>query len=210
MTRCEGQEERLAGCSMRSARLRLAWLITEVLAPAPIAAVLLIVVAVHSSATRFAALGWALLAVLFASVIPLAYVIWGVRRRTLTDRHVALRDQRFVPLLFGIASVLVGLILLSTLGAPQELVALVGAMMMGLVTSLLVTFVWKISMHTAVAAGAGTIAALVFGAPWLLLFLAVGLVGWARVELGDHTPAQVAGGTALGIMVAATVFTLLR
>jgi membrane-associated phospholipid phosphatase len=208
--RREREEQHVAISSRRPTPLRLARLVTEVLAPAPIAAALLVVVAIHSSSTPAAALGWALLAVLFASAIPFVFVLWGVRRRRLTDRHVGLREQRLLPLLVGIASVLVGLALLSAFGAPQELVALVGAMMVGLVVSLLVTFSWKMSMHTAVAGGAVTIVALVFGAEWLVLFLIVGLIGWARVKLEDHTPSQVVGGTALGALVAMTVFTLLR
>jgi membrane-associated phospholipid phosphatase len=209
MTR-EREEQNVTNSSRQPRYLRLAQLVTEVFAPAPTATALLVVVAVHSSPTPVAALGWAILAVLFASAIPFVYVLWRVRRRRLTDRHVGLREQRLLPLLVGIASVLVGLALLSASGAPQEMVALVGAMMVGLIVSLLVTFVWKISMHTAVAGGAVTIIALVFGAEWLVLFLIVGLIGWARVKLEDHTPSQVTGGTALGALVAAIVFTLLR
>lgn len=205
----EDEKQGVTVTSRQMIRLRCARLITEVLAPAPIAAALLVAVAFHSAPTAAAALGWALLAVLFASAIPFLYVLWGVRRRRLTDRHVRLREQRLLPLLVGVGSVLVGIALLSRWGAPQELIALVGAMLAGLIVSLLVTFVWKISMHTAVAGGAAVILALVFRAEWLMLFMVVGLIGWARVELGHHTPAQVVGGSVLGTAVAAIMFTLL-
>jgi len=193
-----------------STQLRIARLVTEVLAPAPIVAAILVVIAIHSTPSVSAALGWALLAVLFASVIPMAFVLWGVRRRRLSDRHVRAREQRFLPLLVGIASVFIGLALLSSLGAPRELIALVGAMIVGLMVSLVVTLAWKISIHSAVAGGATTIVVLVFGAVGLILFVIVGFTGWARVRLGDHTLSQVIGGSALGALVAATVFTLLR
>jgi hypothetical protein len=150
------------------------------------------------------------LAVLFASVIPMVFVLWGVRRRRLSDRHVRVREQRFLPLLVGIASVFIGLALLSSLGAPRELIALVGAMIVGLMVSLAVTLAWKVSIHSAVAGGATTIVVLVFGAEGLILFVIVGFIGWARVKLSDHTLSQVIGGSALGASVAATVFTLLR
>ena len=46
--------------------------------------------------------------------------------------------------------------------------------------------------------------------PLIVLALpAVALVAWARVRLGDHTPAQTAAGAALGGLVAPTVFILL-
>ena len=115
-----------------------------------------------------------------------------------------------MPLLVGIASVLIGLWLLTAWSAPRDLVALVGAMTVGLVVSLLVTLGWKISIHTAVAAGAAVILVLVFGPPLLALSPVVGLIGWSRVEIGDHTPAQVAMGAVLGAVVAAGAFSLLR
>jgi membrane-associated phospholipid phosphatase len=193
-----------------SARRRLARLATEVLAPAPTVAVLLLLVAWRSAPTPGEALKWGGLAALFASLVPFGYILRGVRRRRLTDRHVRVRAQRPVPLLAGIGSVLVGLTLLALWGAPPDLVALVAAMAVGLVTVLLVTLFWKVSIHAAVIAGAVVILVLVFG-PWLVLLSPlVALVGWSRVEAGDHSPAQVIVGVLLGGVVAGTVFPLLR
>lgn len=191
-------------------RRRVARLLTEVFAPSFIAGALLIVIAFHSASTRAAALGWSLLGLLFVSLLPLSYVIRGVRRRRLTDRHVGLRQQRPLPLLVGIGSVIVGLALLTLLGAPHELIAVIGTMIVGLAVALLITLLWKISIHTGVAAGSVVIVALVFGREWLALGLLVGLIGWARVELGDHTPSQVVGGAIIGAVVAAVVFSLVR
>jgi membrane-associated phospholipid phosphatase len=83
-------------------------------------------------------------------------------------------------------------------------------MAVGLGTSLLVTLVWKISIHVAVAAGAVVILALVFGPAWLLLVPLVAAVGWARVVLNDHSPAQSVAGATLGGLVALGVFSALR
>jgi hypothetical protein len=44
----------------------------------------------------------------------------------------------------------------------------------------------------------------------LILAPLVALVGWARVELRDHTPTQVTAGAAIGAIIAAIVFTYLR
>lgn len=193
-----------------SARRKVARLATEVLAPAPTAAALLIAVAWRSASAAAQGAGWALLAVLIVILVPLLYVVRGVRRRRFSDHHVGVREQRPLPLLVGVASVLVAWALLAAAGAPRDLVALVGAMAVGLSASLLVTLVWKISVHTAVSAGAVVILALIFGPTLLILASLVVLVGWARVELGDHTPLQVLVGAGLGAVVAATVFALLR
>jgi membrane-associated phospholipid phosphatase len=191
-------------------RLRTARLVTEVLAPAPIVAVLPLVVAWHSTPTAALAIAWGVTASLFASVLPFAVILLGVRRGRLTDHHVGVRQQRARPMLLGVASVLAGLELLVVVGAPRELVALVAAMTVGLSVSLLVTLWWKVSVHTAVAAGAATVLALVFGPALLAVWPLVGVIGWSRVQLGDHTPAQVLVGVVLGAGVAATIFPLLR
>lgn len=189
---------------------RLARLVTEILAPAPTVAVLLLLVAWHSAPTAADAVRWGILAALFASFVPFLYIVRGVRRGRLTDHHVRLREQRRLPLLVGIASVLIGLTLLALWGAPGDLVALVAAMAVGLSSSLLVTLFWKLSIHTAVVAGAITILVLVFGPTLLVLAPLVALVCWARVAVRDHTPAQTLAGVALGATVAAVVFSFLR
>lgn len=153
---------------------------------------------------------WGATTALFASGIPFAFILLAVRRRRLTDHHVRLRAQRPLPLLFGLASVVVGLALIRSLGAPQELVALVGAMVVGLLVALLITLRWKISIHTAVTSGSVATLVLVFGPALVLLAPVVALVGCARVAVRDHTPAQVVAGAAVGTVVAAVVFSALR
>ena len=135
----------------------LAKLVTEVLAPAPTVAVLVLLIAWHSAPTAAEGVRWGALAALFVSVMPFLYVVRGVRRGGLTDHHVGVRQQRLVPLLVGIASMLVGLILLALWGAPRDLVALVAVVAIGLASSLLVTLVWKLSIHAAMVSGAVTI-----------------------------------------------------
>jgi membrane-associated phospholipid phosphatase len=184
--------------------------VTEALAPAPFAAVLPLVVAWRSTPHAAEAVGWGLVAVVFTTLLPMLFVLRGVRRGRLTDHHLGLREQRLVPLLVGLASVLAGLGLLAAGGAPRDLLALVAAMVGGLVASLLVTLRWKISLHTGVAAGSVAILVLVLGPAPLVLAPVVGLIGWARVEEGAHNPAQAAVGAAVGAAVAAVVFSLLR
>jgi hypothetical protein len=106
--------------------------------------------------------------------------------------------------------VLMGLGLLARWGAPRAVVALVAAMLAGLVTSTVVTLFWKLSFHTAVSAGSLMVIVLVLGWGFLAMAPLVGLVGWARVVSGDHDVGQVLAGAALGTTVAGIVFSLLR
>jgi hypothetical protein len=189
---------------------RLARLVTEVLAPAPVIAALLLAVAWRSAATPGEALKWALLAAAFCSLLPMLYILRGVRRGRLTDHHVRLRRQRRGPLLVAVGSVLIGLTLLVATGAPRDVVALVGASAVGLFVAVAITLVWRISVHVAVAAGAVVVLALVFGPALLALAPLVALCAWARVAVRDHMSAQVVAGAAAGATVAGVAFPLLR
>lgn len=194
---------------MRSRR-RLARVVTEVLAPANVGSIVFLLIAWHSTSSIVEALWWGLLTILFTIGLPFSFILWGVRRQRFTDHHIRLREQRPLAIAVGIGSALVGLGLLVKLGAPQELIALVVAMATGLIIALLITLFWKMSIHVASVAGAIVILVLVFGPGFLILAPVVALVGWARVELRDHTLAQVTAGAAIGAIVAATVFDLLR
>lgn len=201
---------RAPGAIWPAARRRLARLITEVLAPSPLCAALLVAVAAKSAPSVGDALRWGLLAAGFVSVFPFLYILRGVRQRRLSDHHVGAREQRPALLLLFVAVVVVGTGLLAALGAPRPVVALIAAMAVGLAVSLAITLVWKVSVHAATAAGAAVILLLVFG-PALWPCLAIPpLVAWSRVEIGDHTPAQVVVGMGMGAAVAAAVFLLLR
>lgn len=190
------------------ARRRVAQVITEVTSPSVFSTVLPVVVGTHASSTRGLLTG--VIAAVFTGAVPYAFLLWSMRRGLVADRHIRQRAQRAVPLLFGMASVALGLLLLVVLDAPRELLALVAAMLAGLVVVLGISTVWKVSVHTGVAAGTGVILALTFGPAVLLpTIAAVAVIAWARVALSDHTTAQVIGGSVIGAAVAGAVFSLL-
>ena len=191
-------------------RLRVARLVGELLSPPPILVAVALAVAWVSSPTRAMAVVWGTIAALFASVLPYALILRGVRRGRLSDRNISLRKQR---IRFGgvaIASILFGLAVLAALDAPAEMVALLASIAVGVAGGWVVTLWWKISVHAAIAAGAATVLTLVFGPALLAVWPLVALIAWSRVQVGDHTPAQVLAGVALGIVVNGTVFPQLR
>jgi membrane-associated phospholipid phosphatase len=105
-------------------------------------------------------------------------------------------------------SVVAGLALLHTVGAPRDVSALVGVMLVGLVCSTAVT-VWQISIHNSAAGSTAMTLMLVFGPTMVLSPAGAAAIGWSRLALKAHTPAQVLAGTALG-GAAALAFALLR
>jgi membrane-associated phospholipid phosphatase len=191
-------------------RLRVARLVGELLSPPPILVVLALVVASHSSPTPAGAVLWGGIAALFASMLPYALILRGVRRGRLSDRNISLRQDRISFGVVAITSILLGLALLTVFDAPTEMVALLASIAVGVVCGWVITLWWKISVHAAIAAGAATVLTLVFGTALLAAWALVALIAWSRVQVGDHTTAQVLAGVALGIVVNATIFPLLR
>lgn len=172
--------------------------------------ILLVTVLVGWNADRIAGIGWGLLGALFAAIIPVLFIKYGMKKGRWADRHVGVRQHRLVVMTFIIASVAVGIALLIWLGAPRSVIALIVAMLVTLANLMAITVKWKISVHAAVSSGAVAMLALAYG-PWMLAgYALVALVGWSRVALRDHTPAQVLAGAALGAGIAAAAFALLR
>jgi hypothetical protein len=160
------------------------------------------VVGIGAHADGLAGAAWGLLAAFFAAVLPTVFISYGIRRGRWEDRNVGTRRARLVVLGFITASVATGLILLAVLGAPALLTGYLAFMLASVAALAAITLVWKISIHCAVAAGSVTILALVYGPLVLGGYLLVGLLGWARVAVRDHTVPQVVAGSVLGAMAA--------
>lgn len=184
---------------------RVARWVTEGLSPAVLVAAISIAVSWHSRS-----LLWGILTAVFASLIPISYILKGVRAGHYDDHHVRPRERRPRVILFAAASVAAGLALMLVFHAPRDLIALVVAMLAGLALTLTVTLYWKVSFHTAVAAGTITVLGFVFG-PWLALTAPVVVaIAWSRVHLRDHTLAQTVAGAIVGALAAGVVFPLVR
>jgi membrane-associated phospholipid phosphatase len=194
--------------STRQFSYRAAKIITEVFAPVPSGLVVVAFIAWHFAPTRSEAIRGATLGVVLALLLPFSYLLRQVRRGRITDHHVGLRTQRPRILLVFFLGVLATLAVLIAVDSPPELIALIGASLVGLVVALTITFFWKISIHAGVAAGISTVFVILFG-PWMLLIAPLVLaVAWARVRLGDHTATQVVAGTLIGALISGLAFSL--
>lgn len=185
---------------------RLARVVTEALTPAVLVAGICVAVTWHSGSV-----GWGIVSAVFASGLPVAYVVRGIRTGRFTDHHVTVREHRPAAIIAAAVSVVVGLAVMVVLEAPRDLVALVVAMLAGLGLTFVATTWWgKVSFHTAVAAGTVTTLVFVFG-PWFhLAWPIVGVIAWSRVLLKEHTLAQTVVGVVLGALAAGVVFPLVR
>ena len=159
--------------------------------------------------------GLAILLTLF----PLGFLGWMAHTGHSDSLVVLSRRQRLRPYLFGLACAVLALIFVSEAADTSS----------GAVFSITLCFVantallmllnhrWKISIHT--AAAAGFLAVLLTlsivstgGIPPHLYLLAPGipLVMWARVHSGAHSPGEVLAGATLGLVAVPAELLLLH
>lgn len=180
--------------------------VTEILSPAILVSVLLIL---QPFLTPGVTWPQALVAFIFVTGLPFVVLLWMKHRGRVTDHHVSIRQQRAPVMIMAGISLTIGSVLLLTLDAPAGLFSEVGAIFLGLVVCLLANLVWKLSVHSAVA----SYVALVLLTPIIhvgavLALMLAATVGWSRIELKDHTPAQVLAGQFVGCAVYAVALFL--
>ncbi|GHO87928.1 phosphatase PAP2 family protein [Dictyobacter formicarum] len=141
----------------------------------------------------------AIITIFFLCVGPMAYITFGVITGKFTDVDVSVRSQRVGPFLFGIASSLVGFLILHVTNGQKNLESVLLLVSISGVIMMLITFWWKISMHASALSAAVTALSMVYGRIILPAFLLVILVSWSRVILRRHTLAQVIAGSLVGV-----------
>ncbi|MFJ3793533.1 hypothetical protein [Kitasatospora sp. NPDC090091] len=156
-------------------------------------------------------LGWAVIAIVFAAVIPMIYIVYIEGDGSWADRHVTDRVRRITVLPVISASVAAGIALQAATNAPRPLIAMTAAMWATVTAVWPITFLakYKISVHAAVTAGSFAMLAQAYTPWWILGYAFVALLGWARVAVREHTVSQTITGAALGTLVAGGVYALL-
>lgn len=154
---------------------------------------------------------WGLFVAVCAGVVPMVFILVGMRKSKIGDHHVTSINERHLL----IASVLVftvgALIIQIVAHAPIEMIAFLSSGLVALAVAAVITsvFHWKVSGHTGVAAGVAVVLALAVSPWWLLALVFTPLIGWSRVHLGDHTKAQVTVGAFAGAVAAGLTYALI-
>jgi|SRR5450755_3770867 len=185
---------------------RVARYISAVTNPLFVALPTLFLMALHHAPDFLHALLWWSITVVGITVAPLYFIWRGVRLGHYSDHHVSIREQRFVPLAFGVGCVGIVFTLLLLLHATSSLLATVTAALITCLLAMVITLYWKISFHLLGMAGAVTALGLVFGPVFFLLSPLVVLVGWARWQVRAHTLLQALAGTLLAVSVTSITF----
>lgn len=187
---------------------RLAHLISNITNPLFVALPTFLLIALVTAPDWQHALLWWGIIVGGISIAPYLFILRGVRRGHYSDHHVSIREERFLPLLFGLGCVVTALILLLILHASRPLILTVVGALVALVLAAAITSFWKISLHLVGMAGAVTVFCIMLGPRAALLTPLVAIVAWARWKVGAHTLIQALAGTILAVSVTMTIFYL--
>jgi membrane-associated phospholipid phosphatase len=186
---------------------RWAVVVSEVLAPWVLAAVMPVLIAVATTTPLWRGVLTGLLVTLVCAVVPYTVVAIGVRRGRYEDHHVRNREDRpkLMAMVAGLTVLTAGLLVLID-ASPASLV-LLGLMTSCALVGFAVSRFWKISLHAMVATASSVVVVGFFPA-WFPVLLAVPLVALARVRVRAHSPAQVVAGSGVGAVLAAVAVVL--
>jgi len=143
------------------------------------------------------------IAVSFSCLFPIASLWYLLQKGTVESIDVVVREQRPWPLTLASVNYFVGFLLLSSVQAPELVQGLMFCYGTNTLVVALITFWWKVSVHTTAMSALLVALTYSFG-PWVLpFFLLVSLVGISRVVLNRHTVSQVIVGGLLGLVLTA-------
>ncbi|MFC1873289.1 hypothetical protein ACFLW3_00535 [Chloroflexota bacterium] len=184
-------------------RKQIAKLVSIVFSPFVIGLGLILLASLETTASISEAFRWSLILIILSILPILFFTIFLVRKKRLDGILASARKQRTI--IYGLTIVLaiITSTILITLKAPLTLIALSVISLTTSIVFMCVNLRWKISLHTAFIGGAVVVLFILYGVRSIVSIVVLPLVAWARMELKQHSPAQVIIGpfAAASIMV---------
>ena len=141
-----------------------------------------------------------LISLIFTSALPLAIILlWA--KRIGTDRDISNRSDRYMPLIIGIVSYIIGFMICLVFNLDHFLTALLLCYATNTGVVLLFTIKWKISVHTTALSGPVAALILLLGPLGAIFGVIYPVLIWSRVLLKKHTLAQAISGGVQGFFL---------
>jgi hypothetical protein len=147
--------------------------------------------------------------------LPAAFIFFMIKRGMIGSLYIDAREERTVPYVITIVFFILTYYLLRRIQLSQVYsLFMIGAALL-VISVFVINLFWKISSHMAAI---GALTGMTIGLSYFLgmIFLNIiivamvlsGVVGYARLRLNAHTPAQVYGGFLLGSILVTILFVL--
>jgi len=187
---------------------QIANLTSNILNPYLVSVFLIILLSLESTSSIGDAIKWSLISIT-VSILPVFIVIlYLAHQEKLEGIFVIARRQRNKIYVLASVCAVANCLILLYLEAPLVLVATFVAGLSAVIVFMSINLLWKISLHTAFAAGSVTILIILYGSIGALSVLLVPPIAWARIELEHHSPAQAVSGALLTPLIVVVVFYL--
>ena len=184
-------------------------IVSTVVSPVLILAVLPYILVLKATGNSGGAFFWTVFSWIFL-LIFFVFLLLGIEKGLFSDLDVSKRTQRPMLFTFSIGLSLFYTIFLYFLKAPQVLFIALFGLIFGLLCMELINRVTKASVHVATASAFATALVLGFGSIYLLSFLLVPLVSWARITTHNHTKRQTVIGACMGALITLVVYVIFK
>ncbi len=148
----------------------------------------------------------------FTVVLPTMIFLWLIKRGVISSLDMPEASERKIPFLISIILYFALYYLLRKLALPELVYLLLLGTILSIVVCFFITIIWKISIHMIAVGGViGSLLALSirlgadFIFPIYVVTLLAGFIGYARLKLYAHTPAQVYSGFIVGTALMAGI-----
>jgi len=187
--------------------IKWARFVSDVVSPPVVWGIFAIVTAVYEAETLSQAALWALVYVLLVCVMPVIFIAVRVKQGKITDIHMPLRKERFLPFVVTLLGALIAAVLLYLLSAARAMQLLSIATIIQVTLMAVITLYWQISVHMICISGMVILVGMWFGPLYSgLLSPLVLIVGMARLVLKRHNMRQVIIGALVGSISIAAFF----
>ena len=187
-------------------RIRIAHLISNGLSPLVIGLVTVALLSFHSAATVSEGLRWFFLVTILCILPVLVISLYMVKTGRMDSLFSNRRHQRHRVYVIGLFFDVMAIWILTLMSAPTILVAGLVAALASVICFAFINLWWKISVHSSSISAFVTVLFVIYGwwASFALILLPI--MWWARVNLAQHTLAQVIAGSALSTLIVLITF----
>jgi membrane-associated phospholipid phosphatase len=179
---------------------KIARLISTLFVPPSFTLIIFIIFALHLETEQTKTIITILVALIFGFAAPIILFLTFRKKELIVDLDASLKEERTVPMTISLSFFILGLIILIIFKVHIISIAFWFCYISNTLIIILINKRWKISAHTMGAAGSLAAVLYVFGPMAILFTLFPVLVGWSRIQLKCHTPAEVLGGGILAFL----------
>lgn len=183
--------------------------VSTIVSPVLILAVLPYIFVLKTTNNSSTALFWTFFSWIFLLVFFVVLLL-GIEKGYFSDIDVSKRTQRPLLFTFSIGLSLFYTVFLYFLKAPVILFVALFGLIFGLILMELVNRVTKASVHVATVSAFATSLVLGFGPLYIISFVLVPLVAWARIKTHNHTKSQTIIGATMGILITLIVYVIFK